>query len=74
MQRAHWHASFSRSASRVRRRSGTFALEQNLADLREHHPLLARQARAKRAARLRALQAAADEAERAVVADVNAAT
>jgi low affinity Fe/Cu permease len=40
--------------------------------LREHYLLLARQARAKRAARLRSLQAAAEDAERAVAADVNA--
>jgi low affinity Fe/Cu permease len=46
--------------------------EQKLADLREHYLLLARQARAKRAARVRALQSAAEEAERAVAADVNA--
>ncbi|HYE70549.1 MAG TPA: low affinity iron permease family protein [Aquabacterium sp.] len=48
--------------------------EGKLADLREHYLLLARQARAKRAARLRALDAAAGEAERAVAADVNATT
>ena len=48
--------------------------EQKLADLHEHYLLLARQARSKREERLRSLNAAADEAERKVAADVNAAT
>ena len=47
--------------------------EQKLAELHEHYLLLARQARTKRAERLRALHAAADKAEHAALAaDVNA--
>ena len=41
--------------------------------LREHYLALARQAREKRTARLRSLEAAADVAERAMAADVNSA-
>ena len=48
--------------------------EGQLDALHEHYLALARQARDKRSARLRSLQAAADEAERAVAADVNAAS
>jgi low affinity Fe/Cu permease len=48
--------------------------ESQLEALREHYLALARHAREKRAARLKSLKAAADEAERAMAADVNAAT
>ena len=48
--------------------------DAQLDTLREHYLALARQAREKRASRVRALEAAADEAERAMAADVNAAT
>jgi low affinity Fe/Cu permease len=47
--------------------------EHKLAELHEHYLLLARQARTKRAERLRALHAAADKAEHALATDVNAA-
>ena len=46
--------------------------EVELDALRQQYLALARRARAKRSARLQALEAAADEAERAVAADVNA--
>jgi low affinity Fe/Cu permease len=48
--------------------------EGQLDALHEHYLALARQARDRRAARVHALEAAADEAQRAMAADVNAAT